>query len=238
MTFEQKAVIERNKPTNKLGVADRVGRRRELVARYSPYGNGELGVELVSDSDQKAWRKHLKDKESGKQPKKEGGSPAKQLIEPILFPMTTENVQHCKFTVLLATPEMLLLRFEPIGAHDEPIFEGQFFVNGATGAIYRLEIDHLWNFEKINGKFKYLKEFYGAVDYFEQPGGYRFPTQMAGRGYAKVLLVKGDFRFDITESGYALASAEEDPAADESLPASAVAARALDEPLQLDAPAR
>lgn len=211
MTFEQKSVIERYKPANRLWEREKVSQHRELVVRYRPLSSGELEPELISDSDQKAWSKHLKNQQKEKEGKKKKKaknkeSLAKQLISPILFPMTTENVQHCKFTVLLALPDMLLLRFEPMGTHQEPIFEGQVFVNPQTGEISRLEIDHLWNFEKVNGKFKHLKEFYVAVDYPEQPGGHRFPTEMDGRGYAKVWFVKGYFRFRITESGYSPAS--------------------------------
>ncbi|MEE8199946.1 MAG: hypothetical protein V3R29_02155 [Candidatus Acidoferrales bacterium] len=170
--------------------------------------------------EEKAYQEYLKAKEEGKEKKakkayqkylklkdkKEKKSLAKQLIAPILFPMTTENVQHCKFTVLFALPHMVLLRFEPMDVIRDPIFEGQVFVNPQTGEIYRLEIDRLWNFEKVNGKFKHLRRFYVAVDYMKQPGGFRFPIHMKGEGFAKVLFFKGSFRFEITESGYTIAS--------------------------------
>lgn len=202
MTFEQHAVVERYKPRKRLQESSRATSRREIVARYSPDGKGELKPTLVSDSDPKADKKAKKKKKKGKGDEGREQSLAEQLISPILFPMTTENVQRCKFTVRVALPTVALLQFEPEGMNTEPIFSGQVLVSRETGEIYRLEIDGLFNFEKVNKRFKYLKELNVAVDYTEQPGGYRFPTYMHGQGYAKVLWVKGNFRFDIEESGY------------------------------------
>lgn len=204
MTFEQKAVVERYKPRKQLQQADQVTSRREIVVRYAPADNGEFQVTLVSDTNQNASKKSSK-KKKGKEGK-ESDSLAKQLISPLLFPMTTENVQHCKFTVLLALPDMVLLGFEPEPMTTDPIFSGQVFANPETGEIYRLKIDAIHNFEKINKKFKYLKTLSVAVDYPSRPDGYRFPSYMQGNGYAKVWIVKGNFRFDITESGYITAS--------------------------------
>lgn len=219
MTFEQKAIIERYKPRKKLQEKDRVTMHREIVARYSLDGKGELQASLISDSDKKAFEKYQKEQAKKQARGERAGvkekSLAEKLISPILFPMTTENVQKCKFTVLLALPEMLLLRFEPEPMNADPIFSGQVFVNPQTGEIHRLEIDALYNFEKIEKRFKYVKQFNVAIDYPRQPGGYRFPSFMQGKGFAKVLFFKGDFRFEITESGYTPASAKVTPAKEE-----------------------
>lgn len=214
MTFEQKAIVERYNPSNKLGGEERVSKHREIVARYSPDGNGELRTTLISDTgkdEDKGKAKKTKGKEGEtNQPAKK--SLAEKLISPLLFPMTTDNVQHCKFTVELALPDMALLRFEPEAMTTEPIFAGHVFVNPVTGEIYRLEINALYNFDKIDGRFSHLKEFHVAIDYPGSPEGYRFPTYMQGSGFAKVLWVSGYFRFQVTESGYAITSAKANPA--------------------------
>lgn len=213
MTFEQKVIVERYKPRAKLQEKDQVTQHREIVARYSPDGHGELGASLVSDSDKKGSQsggKKASKKEKGgeKGTDKKDQSLAQKLISPLLFPMTTENVQKCKFTVLLALPEVMLLRFEPEAMNLDPIFSGQVLISPETGEIYRLEIDALYNFEKIDGRFKHLQQFAVAIEYTKQADEFRFPTYMHGRGFAKVLWIKGDFRFDITESGYTKPSSE------------------------------
>lgn len=205
MTFEQKVIVERYKPRAKLQEKDHVTQHREIVARYSPDGHGELVPSLVSDSDKKASKK---EKGGQKGTDKKDQPLAQKLISPLLFPMTTENVQKCKFTVLLALPDMMLLRFEPEAMNLDPIFSGQALVNPETGEIYRLEIDALYNFEKIESRFKYLKRFAVAIDYTKQADESRFPAHMRGAGFAKVLWIKGDFRFEITEGGYTKPSAE------------------------------
>jgi|GEM_PF-1110567 len=198
-SYFQRIYVERYKDLGPEGsYSDRFVRRLS-VAEVSADEKGEVKARLLSDTNNDLEPKQVKDSS-----RVVWGAPA--FLELIFFPLYPEKVQFYQITdlgtTILQKQEVRILRLDPKRGLKEPLIEGIFYLDPATGRPRRLQVTRLHNFEELDKKMKDLEDFKADVTYRTLPNEVTVPYQVLAEGDSRVIRHKGFFKIRFEEWGY------------------------------------
>ncbi len=81
----------------------------------------------------------------------------------------------------------------------EPLVEGVFYVDPATGHPVRLVVDRLHHFELLDDNLDGLVELHAQVEYRTLPNGITIPQVCRADGNSRISRYKGFFKIDFLE---------------------------------------
>jgi hypothetical protein len=196
--YFQRLQVERFKDRTADGVLENSFYQRLSVAEVSADKDREVVARLVSDTDGK-----LKPKTVSDSSRNVFGAP--RFLELLFFPLYPERKTLFEITDLgeatVNGRRCRILRIYP-HSNQEPLVEGVFYVDPATGHPVRLVIDRLHHFELLDDNLDGLVEFHAQVDYRTLPNGVTVPQTCQADGNSRISRYKGFFKVDFKEWGY------------------------------------
>jgi len=196
--YFQRLYVERFKERTPEGAYENSFYQRLSVAEVGADKNREVIARLVSDTDGK-----LKPKSVSDSSRNVFGAP--RFLELLFFPLYPERKGLFEITDLgeavINDRKCRILRIYP-HSDAEPLVEGVFYVDPATGHPVRLVVDRLHHFELLDDNLDGLVELHAQVEYRTLPNGITIPQVCRADGNSRISRYKGFFKIDFLEWGY------------------------------------